>query len=894
MVHVRCTVLQWGLTFLMFYRFLLAIGFTVALSVAPAMAQVAAAENSPAAISPTTTSPAANSSAASPEATGPAAKSPATGAAAVVAPQPDALTIARDDLKAISKTLNELAASVDKDADDDQKLVDLKVNVEGATKSIIDATVSLHPRLSQIRDRLTALGEPPKDGTAEDPAIKSERQKLLAERAAINAVTAEAENLSITATKLATRITDVRRKLFAGTLFKKTDINGAMIDDALSAWRGEADAFNRSVGSWIKFVWRFKFLQLMGAIFLSTLIALFLAMLGNRVFRPLISRDALVENPPYISRLSVAFWSTLIPTLSLATFAGAIYFLMENFNILRPDIAPLLASFLEVIVAIFFISMLSVAILAPFAQHWRLIDVSNRGSRLLVLAVFGLAVVNSVDYFYGDFSELLGSPVILTVVKSLFSSVIAGLILIAISFVRPMRAKDASANASGKAWPRPVGLALGLAGLCLIVSVAFGYVGLARFAATQFVMTSAILTTMYIGILSGRAVIVRGALAPTLVGDYLTRRFDLGELELDQAGLAAGLGIYAIVLAIGMPLLLLQWGFQIQEIELWVIDLFTEISIGKFRFSLLSIMVGIGLFFIGLFATKWLQRWLDGNVLARSKLDTGVRNSVSTGLGYVGVAIACLIGISAAGIDLSSLALVAGALSLGIGFGLQNIVSNFVSGLILLVERPFKVGDWVITGTTEGFVRRISVRATEIETFQHQSIIVPNSELINASVGNWMHKNRLGRTEVAIGVSYDSDPRRVMEILLEIAQSHMKVLKNPEPSVAFLAFGDSSLDFELRVHLADILDGLNVRNDLRLEIFERFRAEGIEIPFPQRDLNIKLDGNAAVQLRETLSPKGSFKGNPDVVPDNMGGLRSAHGHHGGDDDGDGDGDGQNQ
>jgi potassium-dependent mechanosensitive channel len=884
----RC---DWGLMSLKFYRFLLAAGFAVILSAASSFAQVAPTDNAPAAASPATSGSAAGSATTPSVATSPA------GAAPVASPaQPDAVTVARDELTAIAKTLGGLAEAVDKDSNDDQKLVDLKVKVELASKAIIDATVSLHPQLSHIRDRLTALGDPPKDGAAEDPALQNERQKLSAERASINALTAEAENLSISATKLANRITDVRRALFTGTLFKQTDINGAMIDDALSAVQGEVDAFNRSVGSWFKFVWRYKFLQLMGALFLSTLIALVLAVLGNRVFKPLIRRGDHVQNPPYISRLSVAYWSTMIPSLSMAVFATAIYFLMANFNVLRPDIAPIVASFLKVIVAVFFIFMLSVAVLSPFAENWRLIDVSNRGARLLVLSVFGLAVVNSLDYFYGDFSELLGSPVILTVVKSLFSSVIAGLILIAISLIRPMRAKGASADAPGQLWPRPVGIAFGGAGLCLIISAALGYVGLARFAATQFVMTSAIVATMYIGLLSGRAVIARGALAPTFVGDYLKHRFKLGELELDQAGLVCGLGIYVIVLAIGLPLLLLQWGFQTQEIELWVVELFTEISIGKFRFSLLGIMVGIALFFAGLFATKWFQRWLDGNVLSRSKLDTGVRNSVSTGLGYVGVAIASLIGISAAGIDLSSLALVAGALSLGIGFGLQNIVNNFVSGLILLVERPFKVGDWVITGTTEGFVRRISVRATEIETFQHQSIIVPNSELINASVGNWMHKNRLGRTDIAIGVGYNSDPRRVMEILLEIAQAHMKVLKSPEPAVAFLAFGDSSLDFELRVHLADILDGLNVRNDLRLEIFERFRAEGIEIPFPQRDLNIKLDGGTAVHLREAVSQRGVFRGNPDVVPDNMGGLRAAHSHHGNDDDGDGDGDndGQNQ
>jgi potassium-dependent mechanosensitive channel len=488
---------------------------------------------------------------------------------------------------------------------------------------------------------------------------------------------------------------------------------------------------------------------------------------------------------------------------------------------------------------------------------------------------------------------VLGSPIVLTVIKSFSSSIIAGVILLAMAFIKPMHDKTAAANAPGRPWPRAVKVLLGGAGLALIALATLGYVGLARFAATQIVLTGAILATMHIGILSGRAILKPGAFAGTRAGKFLAQRHDLGELELDQVGLGVGLGLYVLVFVIGVPLMLLQWGFQALEIELWVVKLFTEITIGNFHISLISILVGIALFFIGLFATRWFQRWLDGNVLSRSKIDGGVRNSIRTGIGYGGVAIAGLIGISAAGINLSSLALVAGALSLGIGFGLQNIVSNFVSGLILLVERPFKVGDWVITGSTEGFVRRISVRATEIETFQHQSIIVPNSELINAPVGNWMHKNRLGRTDIAIGVSYSCDPRQVMAILLEIAHDHMKVLKNPEPAAVFLSFGDSSLNFELRVHLADVLDGLNVRNDLRLAIFERFRAENIEIPFPQRDLNIKLDGKTVSHLREAVSSKGPFTGNPETVPDNMGGLRGAH--HGKDeddgDDGDGDGDG---
>ncbi len=171
------------------------------------------------------------------------------------------------------------------------------------------------------------------------------------------------------------------------------------------------------------------------------------------------------------------------------------------------------------------------------------------------------------------------------------------------------------------------------------------------------------------------------------------------------------------------------------------IGLLTEINVGNITISLVSLMGGVLVFVIGLFLARWFQRWLDGNVMERSQFDAGVRNSVNTALGYAGVALAGILGVSAAGIDLSSLALVAGALSLGIGFGCRPSWSNFVSGLILLAERPFKVGDWVVTGKTEGFVKRISVRATEIETFQNQSIIVPNSELINS-------RSATGRTAI--------------------------------------------------------------------------------------------------------------------------------------------------
>jgi potassium-dependent mechanosensitive channel len=313
--------------------------------------------------------------------------------------------------------------------------------------------------------------------------------------------------------------------------------------------------------------------------------------------------------------------------------------------------------------------------------------------------------------------------------------------------------------------------------------------------------------------------------------------------------------IYAFALAAGIPLILMSWGFQPRDMQLWLFNLFTEINIGTIRISIFGILGGLLLFVVGLMLTRWFQKWLDGNVMARSQVDGGVRNSVKMGVGYLGTGIAGIVGISAAGIDLSSLALVAGALSLGIGFGLQNIVSNFVSGLILLVERPFKVGDHVITGVNEGIVKRISVRATEIETFRRQSIIVPNSELINTPLGNWTHRNKVQRSEIPVSVAYDADPQEVIDVLLSVVNGMPDILRNPEPHVEFLRFGASSLDFELRFHLADMGEGLDVRNRVRMEILRAFRGRGIVMPYPHQDVMLHIreqDRNVLLRRRSKL------------------------------------------
>src|SRR5262249_13921087 len=247
-----------------------------------------------------------------------------------------------------------------------------------------------------------------------------------------------------------------------------------------------------------------------------------------------------------------------------------------------------------------------------------------------------------------------------------------------------------------------------------------------------------------------------------LMGELLEARFGLDAPRRDQL---VRLTEFALMLALAIgaiPLLMLQWGFSGADISDWFKALLFGMEIGQFKVSLARILIGIVLFIALLFATRLLQRWLRERAVQQTRLDPSIINSIDAVIGYAGTAIAGLLAVSYAGLDITNLAIVAGALSVGIGFGLQSIVNNFVSGLILLIERPIKVGDWIVLGNEQGNVRRISVRATEIETFDRASLIIPNSELITGRVLNWTHRNSLGRVILRIGVGYDSDPDEVM------------------------------------------------------------------------------------------------------------------------------------
>jgi len=410
----------------------------------------------------------------------------------------------------------------------------------------------------------------------------------------------------------------------------------------------------------------------------------------------------------------------------------------------------------------------------------------------------------------------------------------AGAVAVFLWFARVARPELATSTTRGR-WRRFGGViayaGAGLESLAVLANV-FGLVLLADLLITGALATAlgALLLVALVDVVGGAVLVV---LLATPVGRLQVIRRNRDLVSRRVAGLVhvAGFGVW-------LSIALRQFRLTQPAMALLTAVLGTPLDVGSWHFTAGDVLLFAFTLWLSIYLAGGLRALLREDLLARMDLDRGVPEAVASIVYYVVLALGFVFAAGAAGIDFSRLALIAGALGVGIGFGLQNIVANFISGLILLFERPIQTGDTLEMEGLRGTVQRIGIRASTVRTFQGADMIVPNQDLIAQRVINWTLSDQTRRVEIPIGVAYGSDPAQVISLVREVAEKHPQVQAHPAVEVLFTAFGESSLDFELRLWTR-IDQWLEVRSDVLMAVYQAFAEHGIEIPFPQRDLHVR-------------------------------------------------------
>ena len=742
-------------------------------------------------------------------------------------------------LNKMTSSLAEAEKALQQLTEFEEELSGLRMKVEEVLDDTTQTAELLRPQLAAVKSQIEKLGQAPaKDAPAEAPEMAAERARLATLAAAYDGAIKSSELTWVRARQLIERITVLRHSLFTKNLLERlpSPLLPGIWRDIISDSPAVKHRFNAWVDDWSYWA-RQKNVEL--ALLLGAAFLLY-AGLKYVVARRTNRRALRAEPPPptFFERAISVSWVAPLRALPAVAASLLLYGGLDALELLYNPWGRAAAGLLKGTLVFVSVSALLYAVLAPREPQWRLVSLANQPARRIARLLSAITAVYALDGALTEATRAFFVPLALSVAQSFASSIafaafLIGLLLTPFTPTAPGAPELVSRHA-----PRWLKIPLWIIAIAIVAAALMGYVALARFVAQQLVLTGIVVLLSWLGYLAIRAVTREPPQRGIPVSDMLEQRFGLDASRRHQLARLTELALTFALVICALPFLMLQWGFSGADIREGFKSLFFGFELGQFKISLARILLGIVLFIGLLFATRLVQRWLRERSV-QSRLDPGIANSVDTVVGYVGIALAALLSVSYAGLDITNLAIVAGALSVGIGFGLQSIVNNFVSGLILLIERPIRVGDRIVVGDQQGHVRRISVRATEIETFDRASLIVPNSELITGRVLNWTHRDSLGAVNVKVGVGYNSDPEQVMAILMKCAEDHPQVLRTPAPSAMFENFGDNALLFNLRVSLPDIDKAGAVQSDLRVAIFKALGAAAIEIPFNQLDVNLR-------------------------------------------------------
>jgi small-conductance mechanosensitive channel len=794
---------------------------------------------------------------------------PASPAAAPAAPAEDLPSVpapqfpqAQSKLDGWKQTLDQIEAVLRARVIDDTVLNNLRNRAAAAQGEARDLISEITPPLEAATARAAELAPSPEANAPQPDDVKLERAKLLAEIAARQGIIQQGKLINVRAQQTIDAISDRRRAIFNNSVLQRSTslANPTFWITAASAVPIAAGHLVELLSKWGRVLASQPLRAASGFLIAAVVVLGFFLSPGRRWWSRWTRRDPEIANPSPMRKTGSAAVIVLADTALTAVALLVLYQALMMLGVLPDDVSPVIRALFVGITFGFFFVRLTTAVLAPGRPTWRLIELDNAAADGMISFSVLLAIVIACGVVVDATNVAIGAPVELSIASQGVVAVVKALLYMgALRVAAATEADDettAAPSAKRSAWRLliPIGWVMATAA---ILAPFGGYVAFGRFVTIEMgvvitALMSFVLLSRFAAVLINTTFAFHGA-----IGRFLRQTAGLGSGAVRQ--IAALLGGLVQLTLVGLTafFILTTWGIRSDDIVTSMSSAFFSFQIGNITISPSAILGAVAVLIIGVVATRALKRWLEERFLPETNLDVGVRSSIGTGAGYAGVILATLIALSYVGLNLQNVAIVAGALSVGIGFGLQSIINNFVSGLILLVERPIKVGDRIEVGSRMGVVKRINVRATEIATYDNLSVIVPNAELISGQVVNWMHGSYSARLSVTVGTSCDADPDKVIEILLDIVAHHPRALKSPEPFAILGNFGSDGLEFSVFFHVAHIGIDAGAANEVRLEILKRFRKEGIDFPNPQRDLHVRDLDRIEVLMRELAGPERS-------------------------------------
>ncbi|OOG64372.1 mechanosensitive ion channel protein MscS [Rhodanobacter sp. B04] len=758
---------------------------------------------------------------------------PDAGAAAPVPTTAQTLTQLRTQLDSIKATVDAGKGDV--------PLTDVRASALAVQQQAEQLGAALSPQSASLQARLDVLGPPPAKGApAESAELSAQRRQLGKAKNDLDSQIKQANSLGTEAAQLAAHVAELRVDQFQAQLASRTATPFSRVfwADPIRAFPDDTARVGRlgnDVLAAIKQAWqppnRTPFV-------LCLVTAILLLSVGRRLIERVVVSVTTNRMPAgRLRRSALTVAATLAYTLAIGLAAHVAYLALNWNDLLNDDLDDLARKMVRLVTFTAFMTGLGRAMLSNKRPSWRLSALSDDAAHrlrafpwLLGAATLLLGVIESVN-------NAIGASLAATVTTRGLLAVMIGL-LVGSALLRLGQSRRATLAAGELPAQRPlwVGLVMAAAyvGVAItLLGVATGYIAFAFFIARQMVWVGVILTTLYLLMYLVDDIFDTVFAPKGRTGKRMQSSFGLPASALEQTGTLLSGIVRAVLLILAVAIVLAPFGAGPQELVGRVGYLLKGGSLGSIKIVPNAIFDAALVFVFGLIILRVLKRWLSEQLLPKTSLDLGMQNSMITLLGYVGGVLVFVLALAALQVDLQSIAWMASALSVGIGFGLQAIVQNFISGLILLAERPVKVGDWVSIGGVEGDIRRINVRATEIQMSDRSTMIVPNSQFITQNVRNVTLANAQGRVQIKLPMPLDTDAGKARELILEVLRAHHGTLNTPAPSVQLDNLDGGSMLFSCTAYVNSPREVSSVKSDLLFETLERLRDAKLPMTSPQ-------------------------------------------------------------